>query len=461
MLASINNRWFSQMLASWKWANFVEDQRRDTQRTVYLNMDETMIRLWQGGRRALVKVEPFADRRLFMDREERGSLAERRQCCSMIAFISDCPRAQELLPVFLLLNEHHITKTAAQPIVDEFAGDRNVVLWRRHTSWNNVELMVWILKDLRQRLRPLEPHAQLVLLLDCAPCHAHPRVAHAAARNKIILVFLAASMTASLQPLDFAVFSPLKKYIADAFERVVMEAEGGLDAPQFVSMILHTAHAYLFGQGWEWAFRKCGFGAAQSGLATRLRSRFPGVVPPGGASCDLPTLQELQRIWPKRTEIPIGWLFSWVSGEEVPALPPALGKAAPKSSQPGNVWFGRLRSSSALGSSASSLPSGLSLAPPWSAASTTASASTTRPVRPLRSLPKPVPRTGAPKPPPPPPAWLGPAPPPPARRPVLSKGTAPPPMEPLAHSRPPPLHRRLLPLGRPLGLLRPRHSNPQ
>ena len=88
------------MRASWKLANFVEAQRGDAQRTVYVNMDETMISLWQGGRRALVKVEPFADRQLFLDREERGTLAERRQCCSMIAFISDCPKAQELLPVF-------------------------------------------------------------------------------------------------------------------------------------------------------------------------------------------------------------------------------------------------------------------------------------------------------------------------------------------------------------------------
>ena len=74
------------------------------QRSVCLNMDETMIRLWQGGRRDLVKVEPFADRELFLVREERSTLAERRQYCSMIAFMSDCPKAQELLPLILLLN---------------------------------------------------------------------------------------------------------------------------------------------------------------------------------------------------------------------------------------------------------------------------------------------------------------------------------------------------------------------
>ena len=81
------------MVASWQWANFVEDQRGEMQRTVYVNMDETMICLWQGGRRDLVKIVPLADRRLFLGREERGTIAERRQNCSMIAFISNCPRA--------------------------------------------------------------------------------------------------------------------------------------------------------------------------------------------------------------------------------------------------------------------------------------------------------------------------------------------------------------------------------
>ena len=44
--------------------------------------------------------------------------------------IADCRRAQELLPLILLHNEHHVTKTAAQPIVDEIARDPNVVLLR-------------------------------------------------------------------------------------------------------------------------------------------------------------------------------------------------------------------------------------------------------------------------------------------------------------------------------------------
>ena len=110
--------WFRQVLACWQWSNFVESQRDTARRLIYINMDETMVRLWQGGRRELVKLEPFAERKLFLDKEERGSLAEKRQNVSMVAFISDWPHA------------------------------------------------VWILGDLWRRLEPLGPLAQLALLLD-------------------------------------------------------------------------------------------------------------------------------------------------------------------------------------------------------------------------------------------------------------------------------------------------------
>ena len=71
--------------------------------------------------------------------------------------------------------------------------------------------MVWILKDLRQRSQGLEPIAQAVRLLDCAPFHTHPRAAHAAARKHAVSVSLAASMASSLPPLDVFVFTALKQ----------------------------------------------------------------------------------------------------------------------------------------------------------------------------------------------------------------------------------------------------------
>ena len=89
-----------KVVACWQWSNFVEAQQDSARRVIYVNMAETMIRLWQGGRRELVKVEPSADRKWFLDKEERGSLAERRQNSSMIAFyirLPACPSAPSTL----------------------------------------------------------------------------------------------------------------------------------------------------------------------------------------------------------------------------------------------------------------------------------------------------------------------------------------------------------------------------
>ena len=84
-----------------------------------------MICLWQGGCRELVKVEPFADRKLFLDREECGTIAERRQNSSLLAFISDNTEAQALLPLIMLLNERHIPAAEAAQIVEDFRGRRS------------------------------------------------------------------------------------------------------------------------------------------------------------------------------------------------------------------------------------------------------------------------------------------------------------------------------------------------
>ena len=169
-------------------------------------------------------------------------------------------------------------------------------------------------------------------------------------------------------------------------------------------------------------------------------------------------------VWPGRKEIPIGWLFFWITGEDVLPLPPPDRSAHAASTQPGHAWFGRLCSSSHAALSpfvASS--SGSTIAVPCPAPPST-SLRRLRPVTPLRSLPK------APS----PLVTLTPAvgvTPVPALPSVtmsngsgsvstMRMGVSPARMEPIARPRPPPLKRCLVPVGRPLGLLRPRLHPP-
>ena len=144
-----------------------------------------------------------------------------------------------------------------------------------------------MLADLRRRLEPLGPLAQVVLLLDCAPCHAHQRVAHAAARNKIIMVFLVSSMTASLQPLDAFVFASLKRQVTHTYERLILNSDGEKRTELFVIELLRTARACLFEQDWLRAFRGCGFGGGQTVLTHPLKNRFSPIIPEGGVPTEL------------------------------------------------------------------------------------------------------------------------------------------------------------------------------
>ena len=289
-----------QARASWQWANFAETQLRASKEVIFINMDETMVSLWQGGRRNLVKVEPLANRKRFLDREERGTLAERRHNCSLLAFISDNVAVQERLPLIMLLNEHHVSAAAAQTVVDQFHDNDHVIFLRRKSSWNTVELMVWIMGVLRRRLAAIEPFAHFVFLLDCAPVHTHERVVQAAARNKIVLVFLAASMTASLQPLDVYAFSALKGYINNSYERWILSEDSIGGTEQFVVQVLRCTERFLHSKQWATAFRGCGFGDRQAGLTSHLLARYPGILLGGGPGSDLLSLAQLQACWPRR-----------------------------------------------------------------------------------------------------------------------------------------------------------------
>ena len=131
--------------------------------------------------------------------------------------------------------------------------------------------------------------------------------------------------------------------------------------------LLRTASAHLFEQDWARAFRGCGFGSGQTGLTKHLKSRFPAIIPEGGVPAELLTLSQFQCVWPVKKEIR-RVVVSWVTGVEVPALSPLDRSAHPKNTQPSNVWFGRLRSSSSSAlPTPSTSSSGLTSAVPWPA----------------------------------------------------------------------------------------------
>ena len=138
------------------------------------------------------------------------------------------------------LNESHTLAANAQPIQEEVQVQPKIKLLRRRSVWNGVDFMVCMLRGLRRRLESLVPVAQVGLLLHVVLCHTHVRVILAAVTSQIIILFLGASVTASLQLVVACVSRALKWQRSHAYVRVVSERRGLRDTVLCLWSMLHT-----------------------------------------------------------------------------------------------------------------------------------------------------------------------------------------------------------------------------
>ena len=100
-----------------------------------LNFDETAIRFWNGGRRGYVLVPAGTQKNIFLEREERATASVRRSCCSLLTIIADCPLAQKLLPLILLVSEATVPQAVAAEITRRYATSEHCWLLRRNSAW--------------------------------------------------------------------------------------------------------------------------------------------------------------------------------------------------------------------------------------------------------------------------------------------------------------------------------------
>ena len=321
-------------------------------RVVHINMDETAIRFWEKSAvDGYVVVPPKMVRKHFLERENGATLAERRAVCSLVAFAADDAVVHAMLPQILVVNSHTVTAADERALKETLMDSRTHFLLRRNSAWANGDLLLEILKLLRATLGEERERIHPLLQLDCSPVHATERVARAAARNGFFLHFVPANMTGSLQPLDAYVFSNFKRVIREEFEEERLKSLTAHVSPRAVLLLTFRAVKLTIQRSaWSHAFLGCGFGGDQLQLGQRLRRRleWPDGCPT--VASDLPSLEELQRIWTRNRIIPIGWLFHLVihsgsesvRGHDVNDGPEDLPEA------PKSVWHGRLRGSSSF-----------------------------------------------------------------------------------------------------------------
>ena len=299
--------------------------------------------------KGLVYVKRGRNKRNVLETERRATLSMRRSACSLVAFTSSCREVGSLLPQVVVVNQRLLTEAQLRSVRDELGSRPNCYLLERRSAWVNGPVLADIIRILGRCLESVKPFAHLIFIMDCCPVHFTVRALRAVAAASMHVLFVPSSMTGVLQPLDAYAFCIFKRRLRDTVELLQMEnCNGVIATPDVVVAALDIAVATLCCQDWSHSFRGCGFDDGQHFLGGRVLRYLNWQTTPVGADALLPSLEELQSIFPRGRLIPIGWLFSVAkrTAEGGTLLPDGGSEEANEPVDICDEWSGRLRSSS-------------------------------------------------------------------------------------------------------------------
>lgn len=313
-------------------------------------MDETSVKLWQGGLRGCIA--QGGDEAAGAPMEQAVSLRSRRAAISLVCFVCDDPVAQRLLPQVIVGNERVLAASVAQEFQDSYHG--NLYLLRRKSAWVNGGTLCRIIQLLAAAVEPLLASRHIILSMDACPVHLVPSVLRSVASGGMHFLLIAAKMTKWMQPCDVAVFAPLKHRLRQLYGAAQVEARAAELSPKAVLQLIATAvDEVVTGRDWAPAFRRCGL---QGGWPTSTRFlQALGSLARGPESSDLPSLAQLQTLFPRGRDIPLDALFATClrppgRAEALPGRPrrPSSAAAPDPACASTRPWLGRTRSTSGL-----------------------------------------------------------------------------------------------------------------
>ena len=200
-------------------------------------------------------------------------------------------------------------------------------------------------------MRPYKGTRQPILMLDVCNAHMGVRFLRALARWNIWAVFIPGRTTWLLQPCDTHCFAQLKRALRTMFEQSLLDNQDGTVYIKTVILHLNRAIRQVV-QGKEWSSAFDGNGWSHGQKHARLwilRTLELSSVP--ARSDALPTLRQLQAIFPKRRSIPLGAMLNHYrvrQGGREPMAPPLHLDPDIEPVATAGPWHGRLRSSSQI-----------------------------------------------------------------------------------------------------------------
>ena len=313
---------FGQAIGFWRWSNFLHSQLAAGKKALHVNLDETGIRMHQIAGKGMLVHAAILEKRKAASLTQDVPRAMLRGSFTHVTMICDDSEAQKLLPQILIVNKHMVTEQQHRTLCAIMP--RNVILLRRHTAWMTSDLMTRVLLVLKQSLAPFMDTHQIFLTADAYRAHVTLEVWQQCVRHHILYCVVPAKLTWALQPCDTHVFASYKHRLQTVCQGVAVDsATGKLSLEVLVQGVCQCIVEILEGRSWAKAFADTGLTGTQADVSARVQSKLSFEQIPDVGS-DLPSLAQLQNVFPKRAVLPIETMFGMFLGTASAGGPPRM-----------------------------------------------------------------------------------------------------------------------------------------
>ena len=227
---------------------------------------------------------------------------------TFVAVLCDDEEVQKRLPQFIVLSDTVLSSTLHAELLAALPS--NIVLWRCKSSWMNAGLVEQMLRELGKVKRSLGQEYAFVVHADAFRAHMTPKVWRTAALHGLLYFLIPSKLTWVLQVCDAHLFAYLKHKLKEACQRHnVISAAGKPDLASVVKNLCEVWNGAVLSKGWKKAFRDLGMIEQQTHLSARVLAKLELSSTP--AVCrSMPTLEDLQLVWPRGASIPIQQVFA-------------------------------------------------------------------------------------------------------------------------------------------------------
>ena len=209
---------------------------------------------------------------------QRVQRSETRSNLTLCAFIANDAGLQQWLPQVLIPRSSDDKMPAAQRRAFEEL-PRPIRVWFGYRGWTNEEVLMRLIRELRQVVRQRRGRdVKILLVIDSATQHISRRCLAYAARMQVFLLLIPGLLTWLLQMLDVYVFRTLKTRLRLLQMNARIESgRGTLEKHQWIPLAGQAITEVLVRRDYSFTFGRLGFEEGMPNLRSEARQYMPAV----------------------------------------------------------------------------------------------------------------------------------------------------------------------------------------